>query len=210
LFVLFNLDFTIAISISPSQIMIPSNLVTSEDREIIIFLELEKNENTRKINFEIPSNYQKQVKINKQSLSITNKGKITLTLKNLEELESGEHNINILLLENKEILENSLNDRISIKIIVPENVPILNHNTTSTDENLFTSIFIIVSIIICVGIISITIFLLTHLNSIKKERENFSSELLNEKVSSQELKINNMIEETEKILNYLQRKYKNI
>lgn len=201
---LLNLNVAKAISISPAQIMIPSNLISEENKEIIIFLELEKSESTRKINFEIPNQYQKQVRIDKSSLTITNKGKITLTLKNLKNLEPGEHNIDINLLENKETIKNSLNNMISIKVIVPENIPINNNNTTlKKEENEFTTFFIIIAIALCITIIILTTFLLKHLNLIKKEKNNLILNTLHAKTKLQEMKIDNMIDNTNKILQYL-------
>lgn len=189
-----------ALTVSPVQIMIPSNLIKEETKKINIFLELEEGETTRNIRLDIPDKYQEYIFFNKNKITLRNKIKIELKLKKLNELEPGEHNINIDIKENQEIIKDSINNKIQIKAIVPQ-----DNKKTKNDQKEEEDItaFIVLAAVFSIIIIVITLFLIIKLDSIRKQKIELNAETLEEKTKLQETKIDDMIEKTSKILDSL-------
>lgn len=162
-----------ALTITPAQIFIPSERVANDDRIITeTYISPEKGETQRTISFKIPSEYSNYISITPKSTVVSIEERVEILLKDLKKLESGEYNVEIQVLENRKPLQNSLNDKIFLKIVVPEKDP-TSTNTLETNEEKkpMDMIFISITSISVVAILGITLVLLKMINERKKRKQ---------------------------------------
>lgn len=171
-----NLSF--AITVSPQQIFITSDEITNNN--IItkyVFMGTE-NKETKTISFSIPKDYSSNIFLEKKSITLIKEEKVKIILKNLLNLQSGEHNIKIDILENNENIINSLNDGIYLKFIVPnkntdefEEIEKYENNKELNNKQNYEKYVIYLIIIIFFSIIIFTIILIILFSTYKKNKK---------------------------------------
>lgn len=169
LFIALSADIS-ALTITPAQIFIPSERVANDDRIITeTYISPEKGESQRTISFKIPSEYSNYISITPKSTVVSIEERVEILLKDLKKLESGEYNVEIQVLENRKPLQNSLNDKIFLKIVVPEKNQVSTPETNE-DKKPIDMIFISITSISVVAILGITLVLLKMINDRKKRK----------------------------------------
>lgn len=160
-----------ALTITPAQIFIPSERVANDNRIVAeTYIGLEKGETQKTISFKIPSEYSSHIIMTPKTAVISIEERVEILLKDMSKLKPGEHNIEIQVLENKKPLQNSLNDRIFIKVVVPTES---NPSASGSDEDNSRKgdmIFISVTVIAIAAIVGITLILLKLAGEIKKKK----------------------------------------
>ncbi|MBN2881816.1 hypothetical protein JXM83_07240 [Candidatus Woesearchaeota archaeon] len=190
---------TLGLTTSPSQIMIPSEYIKSNtELTTDMFLELENGESPKEISFLIPDKYKKNIRIEPSKLTLRKKSTIKIKVYGLQTINPGEHNIEIQILDKNKAITTGINTNIFIKIVAPEKDQIIKKQNNEPEKVPYT--LLIVTGLIAILIIVTTFLLSTKINKIKKTKENYFADKFEQKIESQESKVNLLISETTKIL----------
>ena len=198
-----------AITITPAQFFVPSKDINSSTTDAITFdpmIGLEKGEQPKTVSFRVSENYSYFVTMSSRTKIVSFEDGEKITLRHLDRLPPGENNIEIDVLENRKPIQNSLNDKILIKIIVPDRnsakyMPNASgikssKNQEGTQENEMEIIIFIGAIATTIFIISITIILMKFILERKDKIRNRKNHILKR---NEDEEIASIIKEIERI-----------
>jgi hypothetical protein len=191
-----------AVTLSTSQIFISSEKIKTE--KVIsasVYISPEANEPSRKITFSVPDEFSENIIITPNPVKVSREEKIEIILKNTENMKAGENNIEIKLLEDRKELKGSLNNRLFIKVIIPEieKTP----EEIKKKKELGEQIFAAIAISIVLLIVFSTVFTITHLLKRKREKIN---DILSDPKKCDDKDIKELMKEIERVTKKIKEK----